>query len=579
MMAKFDPDAYLKETAPAFDPDQYLGTKPQPRGTVPEEAPLIDVRAKRLGPDISKMGMGATGVQTAPSGVESLQGPATMPGAIAQGLAGGAANIAAGALDIGSRLAGSETGKKTAKDIRKAISSGLEKYKSAYPMTTGAAQFAGEMAATLPVGGLLAKPVQAIGAALPSTARVTAPLAQSIASGGFQTGLQPGVANMLTKAAGGAVFGKASGALINPEDSNTSMLVGAVLPGASNVLAGARKLVRGAEQTPQMQAAIQSAREAGYVIPPSQARDSAINKALEGVADRASVSKAASAKNQVVTNRLANETIGLSPDVQLNQEVLDAVRAEAGKAYQAVSGLGDFSITGGVKLPAEVNVKSVLDPYTMTYSNKVDSGELVRAWKQANSDATAYYRAYGRDANPETLAKAKAASDTAKKVDQFLNDQLKKAKLDDLLSELKAARVQIAKTYSIENALNPVTGNVDARKLAAQLQKGKVLSGGLETAGRFASQFKQSAQVPEQMGSIPGFSLMDVLLGGAASAATGNAAGALAAFTRPVTRAATMSNIVQNRLLQKPQAEFYNKLIQGGPNYTVGTVQPLVERQ
>jgi hypothetical protein len=215
----------------------------------------------------------------------------------------------------------------------------------------------------------------------------------------------------------------------------------------------------------------------------------------------------------------------------------------------------------------------------MTPSPKVDAAELVRAWKQANSDATAYYRAYGRDANPETLAKAKSAADTAKQVDQFLYDQLKKAGLDDMLSALKAARVQIAKTYSIESALNPVTGNVDARKLAAQLQKGKTLTGGLEKAGRFASQFKQSAQVPEQMGSIPGFSPLDVVMAGGASAALSNPAGALAAFARPSVRALGMSNLVQNRLLQHQQSEFYNKLIQGGPNYTIGTVQPLTERQ
>jgi hypothetical protein len=536
-MAKFDPDAYLKQTTSAFDPDQYLGIQPQNkgqpqnRGAVQAEQPgIIKSIAAGIGRGVGEIGLGAQRL-------------------VGMGL---------------EKLGAEEAGKFLQEDVergKKKLEAELAPYKAAYPTATGAAQFAGELAATLPAGGVLAKPVQAVGALLPGAARVTTPIAQSIASGGFQTGLQPGVANMLTRAAGGAVLGGASAALLNPEEAGTGAMIGAALPGASNLLAGARKLVRGSEQTPQMQAAIQSAREAGYVIPPSQARDSAINKALEGVAGKTSVSQAASAKNQVVTNRLANETIGLAPDVQLKPEVLDAVRAEAGKAYQAVSGLGDFSVTGGVKLPAEVNVKSVLDPYTMTSSPKVDAGELVRAWKQANSDATAYYRAYGRDANPETLAKAKSAADTAKQVDKFLNDQLKKAGLDDMLSELKAARVQIAKTYSIESALNPITGNVDARKLAAQLQKGKVLSGGLETAGKFAGQFKQSAQVPEQMGSIPGFSLLDVIMAG------------------PSVRAVSMSDLVQNRLLQQQQSDFYNRLIQGGPNYTIGTVQPLTERQ
>lgn len=547
-MAKFDPDAYLKETAPAFDPDEYLGIKPQPRGTVPAEQPgMLESIGAAVGRGVGEIGLGAQRL------------------------------VGMGLEKVGAEKAG----KWLQEDVergRKKLEAELAPYKAAYPTATGIAQFTGETLATLPVGGLIAKPLQAAGAALPSLARVTDPLARSIASGGFQTGLQPGVTNILARTAGGAALGGTAAALVSPEEAGTGAMIGAAVPMLGPVLAGARKMVRGAEQTPQMRAAIESARAAGYVIPPSQARDSAINKTLEGISGKASVSQAASMKNQAITNRLANETLGIAPDVQLGPEVLDAVRKEAGKAYEAVAGLGDFAVTGGVKLPKEVGVRSVLDPYTMTPSNKVDAGELVRAWKQANADATAYYRAYGRDANPETLAKAKGAAETAKKVDEFLSTQLKNAKLDDMLDALKAARVQIAKTYSVENALNPVTGNVDAKKFASQLEKGKVLSGGIKTAGQFASQFKQAAQMPEKMGSTPGFSPLDVVLAGGASAALGDVSGAALGFLRPATRALTTSDIIQNRLLQQKQAEFYNRLIQGGSTYTTGAVFPVIER-
>ena len=547
-MAKLDPDAYLKETAPAFDPDEYLGIKPQPRGTVPAEQPgMLESIGAAVGRGVGEIGLGAQRL------------------------------VGMGLEKVGAEKAG----KWLQEDVergRKKLEAELAPYKAAYPTATGIAQFTGETLATLPVGGLIAKPLQAAGAALPSLARVTDPLARSIASGGFQTGLQPGVTNILARTAGGAALGGTAAALVSPEEAGTGAMIGAAVPMLGPVLAGARKMVRGAEQTPQMRAAIESARAAGYVIPPSQARDSAINKTLEGISGKASVSQAASMKNQAITNRLANETLGIAPDVQLGPEVLDAVRKEAGKAYEAVAGLGDFAVTGGVKLPKEVGVRSVLDPYTMTPSNKVDAGELVRAWKQANADATAYYRAYGRDANPETLAKAKGAAETAKKVDEFLSTQLKNAKLDDMLDALKAARVQIAKTYSVENALNPVTGNVDAKKFASQLEKGKVLSGGIKTAGQFASQFKQAAQMPEKMGSTPGFSPLDVVLAGGASAALGDVSGAALGFLRPATRALTTSDIIQNRLLQQKQAEFYNRLIQGGPTYTTGAVFPVIER-
>lgn len=547
-MAKFDPDAYLKETAPAFDPDEYLGVKPQTRGTVPAEKPgMLESIGAAVGRGVGEIGLGA------------------------QRLVG-----------MGLEKAGAEkAGKWLQEDVergRKKLEAELAPYKAAYPTATGIAQFTGETLATLPVGGLIAKPLQAAGAALPSVARVTDPLARSIASGGFQTGLQPGVANMLARTAGGAALGGTAAALLNPEEAGTGAMIGAAVPMIGPALAGARKMVRGAEQTPQMREAIKLAREVGYVVPPSQARDSAINKTLEGISGKASVSQAASIKNQPMTNRLANETLGIAPDVQLGPEVLDAVRKEAGKAYEAVAGLGDFVVTGGVKLPKEVGVRSVLDPYTMTPSNKVDAGELVRAWKQANADATAYYQAYGRDANPETLAKAKGAADTAKKVDEFLSAQLKNAGLDDMLNALKAARVQIAKTYSVEKALNPVTGNVDANVFFQDLKKGKTLSGGIETAARFAAQFPKAVQLPEKMGSTPGFSPLDVILAGGASAALGDVSGAALGFLRPAVRGLTTSDMIQNRLLQQKQADFYNRLIQGGPTYTTGAILPVIER-
>lgn len=550
-MAKFDPDAYLKESAPApaFDPDEYLGTKPQPRGTVPVEQPgMLESIGAAVGRGVGEIGLGA------------------------QRLVG-----------MGLEKAGAEkAGKWLQEDVergRKKLEAELAPYKAAYPTTTGIAQFTGETLATLPVGGLIAKPLQAAGAVLPSAARITSPLAQSIASGGFQTGLQPGVANMLARTAGGAALGGTAAALLNPEEAATGAMIGAAVPMLGPALAGARKMVRGAEQAPQMRAAIESARAAGYVIPPSQARDSAINKTLEGIAGKTSVSQAASVKNQTITNRLANETIGLAPDVQLTPEVLDAVRKEAGKSYEAIAGLGDFAVAGGVKLPKEVGVRSVLDPYTMTPSNKVDAGELVRAWKQANADATAYYRKYNGPApDPEDLAKAKNAENVAKQIDSFLTTELKAKGLDDLLTKLKSARVQIAKTHSVEKALNPVTGNVDAKKLAAQLEKGKPLSGGLKTAGQFASQFKQAAQMPEKMGSTPGFSPLDVVLAGGASAALGDVSGAALGFLRPAVRGLTTSDMIQNRLLQQKQAEFYNRLIQGGPTYITGAVFPAIER-
>jgi hypothetical protein len=95
-------------------------------------------------------------------------------------------------------------------------------YRQAAPTMTGAGELAGEIVGTLPVGGVIAKGVGAIPGA--------APLAQSIRTGGFSTGMAPGAANIATKAAGGAVVGGTSAALINPEEAGTGAAIGAVAP-------------------------------------------------------------------------------------------------------------------------------------------------------------------------------------------------------------------------------------------------------------------------------------------------------------------------------------------------------------
>jgi hypothetical protein len=96
-------------------------------------------------------------------------------------------------------------------------------YKAVAPTMTGAGEFTGEVVSTLPVGGVIARGVQPL----------SAPLAQSIRTGGFSTGLPATAgraADIATRAAGGAVVGGTSAALINPEEAGTGTVIGAAAP-------------------------------------------------------------------------------------------------------------------------------------------------------------------------------------------------------------------------------------------------------------------------------------------------------------------------------------------------------------
>lgn len=420
-------------------------------------------------------------------------------------------------------------------------------------MTYGAGKLGTEIAGTTGVG-------QALGGVAQVIPRL-GPLVEPLATAGMRGG------NMALRTVGGAVTGGAAAGLVDPTQAGTGAVVGGALPGSVKLAGAAGRaigsVVRGPAQTPETAAAIQAARDAGYVIPPTQAKPTLVNRTLEGMAGKLTTAQNASAKNQAITNAKAARAVGLPDNATLSLDALDKVRAEAGKAYENIARLGKFD-AAGISVPKQlVNEATTMTPLqasragagytrpTVSTARTVDTRQLVEAWKQANHDATAYFRAYGRDANPETLAKAKAAAATAKGIDKAIEDVVKKAGMPELLTAMKEARIRIAKTYSVESAMNPVTGTVDAQKLAKQLEKGKKLSGELLDVAAFASRFKTASKPIESMGSLPQTSPLDWAMGGGLAMGTGNPLMLASMAARPAARAAILSPLVQDRLLQQ----------------------------
>lgn len=411
-------------------------------------------------------------------------------------------------------------------------------YKAANPITTGAGEIGGQIVATAPVGGLIA----GAAARVPGVAAAAPNLLQSIRTAGMSTGGATGIANPLLRAAGGAINGGVSAALVDPEAAGSGAVIGAALPGAIQLAgAGGRavgRTMRGPEQAADVAEAVQAARASGYVIPPTQARPTLGNRLLEGFSGKLTTAQNASAKNQAVTNAKAARALGLADDVKITPEVLDEVRSTAGQAYREVA-----------NLPVRPAVRG--DSLTNTpASSEINPAQMVFDLRQARNDATAWYASYGRTASPEALEKAKTASSLASKLETGLEDYAKSVGREDLVPAMVEARRLIAKSYSVEKALNPATGSVDARKLASQLQKGKPLSGDLKDAAEFAARFPKAAQVVEGMGSLPQTSPLDWALGGATSAATSNPLLLASVAARPAARALSLSPVVQNRLVQ-----------------------------
>lgn len=108
----------------------------------------------------------------------------------------------------------------------------------------------GQAVGTLPVGGVVAAPLKKAAQMAPSLAKFLTPVATSVETGGFQTGLAPGglkqgaatfaaraagglkqgVKNFAARAAGGATVGGASALAVNPDDAGMGAAIGAAIP-------------------------------------------------------------------------------------------------------------------------------------------------------------------------------------------------------------------------------------------------------------------------------------------------------------------------------------------------------------
>lgn len=420
----------------------------------------------------------------------------------------------------------------------------------------GAGKLGAEVAGTLGVGGGIAN---AAGRVLPAAA---APVLQAIRTAGMSSGGVQGAAGVGLRALGGGITGAASAGLVDPSTAGNGAMIGAAAPGVIQVAGKAGQAVgnvlRGGSQTPEMVAAINAARGQGYVMPPTQAKPSLANRILEGFSGKITTAQNASSKNQAITNRIAAEALGLPTDTAITVDALTALRNGAGQAYDAIGQSGAITPGAGYgqaldKIAApyltaargfpDAKVSPVVDLVESLRSPTFDAASAVAKIKELRSAADDAFRTGNTDIGRASKAAASAIEDT-------IDAHLQSTGAAQMLQDFREARKLIAKTYTVEKALNPSSGSVDARKLASQLNRGKPLSGGLKEAADFANRFPKAAQTVEGMGSLPQTSPLDWIPAGALSMGTGNPLMMAGVLARPGARALTLSDLVQNRLVQ-----------------------------
>lgn len=348
----------------------------------------------------------------------------------------------------------------------------------------------------------------------------------------------------------------------------SSALVGSRVPAPQAAQQAPRGFTPPAPELTPAQETFKAGREAGYVAPPGSVKTNPVTHLLESLGGKAATQQVASAKNQSVTNALVRDELGIPKNAAITPQVLNRLRNTAGSVYAEVSKAGGIVKTD-TQYADEIGslLKKSADIAEDFPDANVASGAEVEKLVQSltreqfkTSSALAYLKelrkqassnlSFVNSADPAKKALGLAQREAAGALEDMVMRNLQAQGRGDLAQKFDGARRLIAKTYSVENALNPSTGNVAARQLATQLRKGKPISGKLKIAADFAGAFPKATEELRHSGSV---SALDALVA-AGGAATVHPAALAWPAARFGARQFLLSSPVQNALLQPQQA-------------------------
>lgn len=364
-------------------------------------------------------------------------------------------------------------------------------------------------------------------------------------------------------AGAGSSFAKEMG--LDETEQTVAGLAAGVLTAAAPTLA-TRNMASLAPQTKQI---VTEARQAGYTIPPSQTNPSLTNKVLESLSGKIKTNQAAAVKNQEITNDLAKKSLGIPKDQPLTEDTLKALRASAGQAYDNLSSIGN--VTPGKSYFSKLD--EIIDPYVKAAKGFpesrpnpiIDEINALRTNEFPASAGIAKIRELREVADAAYAAGNKALGksykDAASAIEDALEDQAKMLGgniSQDILKNFREARKLIAKSYSVQRALNDASGNVVATNLAAQLKRGAPLENELRTIARTAQAFPKSVQSVDQIAQSLPLSPLDfatAVLGYGTAGPVGTAG----LVARPLVRSTILSNPYQ-ATLGRPGGIFASQL-------------------
>lgn len=312
-----------------------------------------------------------------------------------------------------------------------------------------------------------------------------------------QTGLNAAISGL------SSTVGQATSEATGKPLLGAAVAMGAV-PAMSAGLNAARESSMKAKSRNEMtDQTLNEAKKEGYVVPPSANGGNWFTRRLESIAGKAALGQEATVRNQEITNKIARREVGLPEDKAISVESLKQRRQVLSQPYRELR---------------EISPKT---------SSMLDDLQETR------QDATAYWQEFARQGTVASRKEAVKLDAKADALEAQLESAARSAMKPDLVKRLREARTAIAKTHDVERALNVATGDVSAAVLGRALDKGKPITGGLATAGKFQQAFPHYAREGEKM-PPPGVSkseaITSAVLGTMGYGAMGPAGLALAAL-------------------------------------------------
>jgi hypothetical protein len=341
--------------------------------------------------------------------------------------------------------------------------------------------------------------------------------------------------------------------------------------GAAKVAEIAKKV--DTEVPPAQRQAMVDAQKNGFTLEIAKARPNFINRNLQGFFTDKRFKDAASAKNQPIIQEMIRKGLGLKDGVEISPDSLRDVRTQAHLGYEAIRNVSDnvvkpdkgyFANLEAIAKPFAKPAKAVDNTgfagaageafkknepgFARTTTHPVEklvkdlrnskeftTGQALDKISELRETADVAYRAGNNSLG-------KAAKALANNIEESIGKHLEATgQPPKLLMDFQKSREVIAKSYTIQKALDKKTGLVDARKLAYEMQKspGK-LKDEIETVAKFARD-NEAVAVPKA-GAPSGLTGTD-RVASVVGAATHGIPGALTALGASLAMGAAKSTV------------------------------------